>query len=64
MKRKTAAAVVTACLTIAGMGGFAAIPAAATITHPNNNGHPSTNPAGNCPPGQNKGATPGALNKC
>ena len=38
--------------------------ASAAITQPNNNGHPSTNPAGNCPAGQNKGDTPGALHKC
>jgi hypothetical protein len=38
--------------------------ASAAITTPNNNGHPSTNPAGNCPGGFNKGDTPGALNKC
>ena len=38
--------------------------ASAAITQPSNNGHPSTNPSGNCPTGQNKGATPGALNKC
>jgi hypothetical protein len=41
-----------------------AMPAFAAINHPNNNGHPSTNPAGKCPAGQNKGATPGALHKC
>jgi hypothetical protein len=41
-------------------------PAAATaaITESTNNGHPNTNPAGNCPTGQNKDATPGALHKC
>jgi hypothetical protein len=39
-------------------------PASAAITQPSNNGHPSTNPAGNCPGGFNKGDTPGALNKC
>ena len=38
--------------------------ASAAIDHPGNNGHPSTNPAGHCPPGQNQGATPGALHKC
>jgi hypothetical protein len=38
--------------------------AGAAITTSTNNGHPSTNPAGNCPSGQNKDATPGALNKC
>jgi hypothetical protein len=39
-------------------------PAYAAITQSTNNGHPNTNPSGNCPTGQNKGATPGALNKC
>ena len=34
------------------------------ITQSSNNGHPNTNPAGNCPSGQNKGDTPGALHKC
>ena len=38
--------------------------ASAAITPSTNNGHPNTNPAGNCPTGQNKDATPGALNKC
>jgi hypothetical protein len=38
--------------------------ASAAITQSSNNGHPNTNPAGNCPAGQNQGATPGALNKC
>ena len=39
-------------------------PAAAAITESSNNGHPNTNPTGKCPTGQNKDATPGALNKC
>jgi hypothetical protein len=39
-------------------------PAAAAITESTNNGHPNTNPSGSCPGGHNKGATPGALNKC
>jgi hypothetical protein len=38
--------------------------ASAAITESTNNGHPNTNPAENCPNGQNKGATPGALHKC
>jgi hypothetical protein len=38
--------------------------ASAAITESTNNGHPSTNKPGNCPAGQNKDATPGALNKC
>ena len=38
--------------------------ASAAITQSSNNGHPNTNPSGNCPGGHNKGATPGALNKC
>jgi hypothetical protein len=38
--------------------------ASAAITQSTNNGHPNTNPSGNCPAGQNKDATPGALNKC
>jgi hypothetical protein len=41
-----------------------AAPAFAAITQSSNNGHPNTNPAGNCPTGQNQGATPGALKKC
>jgi hypothetical protein len=38
--------------------------ASAAITQSTNNGHPNTNPAGNCPTGQNQGATNGALQKC
>lgn len=38
--------------------------ASAAITDPNDNGHPSTNPTGKCPTGQNKDATPGAQHKC
>jgi hypothetical protein len=38
--------------------------ASAAITQSTNNGHPNTNPTGKCPPGQNQGATPGALQKC
>ena len=38
--------------------------ASAAITPAPNPGHPATNPAGNCPPGQNSGATNGALQKC
>jgi hypothetical protein len=38
--------------------------ASAAITESTNNGHPNTNPAEKCPTGQNKGATPGALQKC
>jgi hypothetical protein len=38
--------------------------AGAAITESTNNGHPNTNPSGNCPAGQNKDATPGALHKC
>jgi hypothetical protein len=38
--------------------------ASAAITQSSNNGHPNTNPSSKCPAGQNKGATPGALNKC
>jgi hypothetical protein len=38
--------------------------ASAAITQSTNNGHPSTNPSGNCPGGQNKDATQGAMNKC
>ena len=49
---------------LAVLGASAAPVASAAITESNNNGHPNTNPAGNCPAGQNKGATPGALNKC
>ena len=38
--------------------------AGAAITESNDRGHPNTNPSGGCPGGHNKGATPGALNKC
>ena len=38
--------------------------ASAAITPAPNPGHPATNPAGNCPTGQNSGATNGALQKC
>ena len=38
--------------------------ASGAITPSDNNGHPNTNPSGNCPTGQNKDATNGALNKC
>jgi hypothetical protein len=48
----------------AALGVWAAPVASAAITASNNNGHPNTNPAEKCPTGQNKGATPGALNKC
>jgi hypothetical protein len=48
----------------AALGAWAAPFASAAITESTNNGHPNTNPAENCPAGQNKGATPGALNKC
>jgi hypothetical protein len=41
-----------------------AAPAFAAITQSGNNGHPNTNPAGKCPIGQNRDATPGALKKC
>ena len=48
----------------AALGACAAPVASAAIEESANNGHPNKNPAGNCPTGQNKGATPGALNKC
>jgi hypothetical protein len=48
----------------AAFAASAAPAASAAITESTNNGHPNTNPAENCPAGQNKGATPGALNKC
>jgi hypothetical protein len=48
----------------AALGAATAPVASAAIEQSANNGHPNTNPAGNCPAGQNKGATPGALNKC
>jgi hypothetical protein len=56
---KKAAALVAAVMVLAGSGV-----ASAAITPSTNNGHPNTNPSGNCPTGQNKDATPGALNKC
>jgi hypothetical protein len=46
------------------LGAGSAPVASAAITQSTNNGHPNTNPAGNCPAGQNKEATPGALHKC
>jgi hypothetical protein len=57
MKRRIALLTTTAVLAVSGV-------ASAAITQSSNNGHPNTNPAGNCPTGQNQGATPGALNKC
>lgn len=57
MKKLVAALVAALALAAAGTAG-------AAIDVPNNNGHPSTNPTGKCPPGQNQDATPGALNKC
>ena len=57
MKRRIA--LLTTSLVLAASGV-----ASATITQSSNNGHPNTNPAGNCPAGQNKGDTPGALHKC
>jgi hypothetical protein len=52
-------AVLTSAMVLAGSGV-----ATAAITESSNRGHPNTNPSGNCPTGQNKDATPGALNKC
>jgi len=52
-------ALLAAAMTLAASGV-----ASAAITPSNNSGHPNTNPSGNCPTGQNKDATPGALNKC
>jgi hypothetical protein len=57
MKRRIALLATTGFLALSGV-------ASAAITQSYNNGHPNTNPAGNCPTGQNQGATPGALNKC
>ena len=48
----------------AALGASVAPAASAAIAESGNNGHPNTNPAENCPAGQNKGATPGALHKC
>jgi hypothetical protein len=56
---KKAAALLATAMALAGSGV-----ASAAITTSTNNGHPNTNPSGNCPTGQNKDATPGALNKC
>lgn len=55
---------IAGALSVAALAGGLAPAASAAINTPNNNGHPSTNPAGNCPAGQNKDDTPGALNKC
>ena len=57
MKRRIVVLSTTVVLAASGV-------ASAAITDPGNNGHPSTNPAGHCPPGQNQGDTPGALHKC
>ena len=56
--------VMAALFAFAALGVSTAPIASAAISEPNNNGHPSTNPAEKCPAGQNKDATPGALNKC
>jgi hypothetical protein len=55
MKRRIALLAASMVLAASGV-------ASAAITQSSNNGHPNANPAGNC--GQNKDATPGALNKC
>ena len=57
MKRRIAVLTTTMVLAASGV-------ASAAITQSSNNGHPNTNPVGHCPPGQNQGATPGALHKC
>jgi hypothetical protein len=62
-KTRTRAAVALTALSLGAMG-VVGPGAFASITTSSNNGHPSTNPTGKCPTGQNKGATPGALNKC
>jgi hypothetical protein len=56
---KSRIALLTATMVVAASGV-----ASAAITESANNGHPSTNPAGKCPTGQNREATPGALKKC
>jgi hypothetical protein len=56
--------VLAVALVMAAMLVVMAAPAFAAITQSTNNGHPNTNPAGNCPTGQNQDATPGALKKC
>jgi hypothetical protein len=57
--------VLTVALVMVAMVVATAMPAFAVITDPNDRGHPSTNPAGNCPVGQqDPDATPGALKKC
>lgn len=59
MAMKKSVALVAAVMVLGGSGV-----ANAAITTSTNNGHPNTNPSGNCPTGQNKDATNGALNKC
>jgi hypothetical protein len=54
--------VLTVALVLAALVVAMAMPAFAKITQSGNNGHPATNPAGNCP--QNQDLTPGAANKC
>jgi hypothetical protein len=56
--------VLAVALVMAAMLVATAAPAFAAITESTNRGHPNTNPQEKCPPGQNQGATPGALNKC
>jgi hypothetical protein len=56
--------VLVVALVMAAMMVVMAAPAFAAITQSGNSGHPNTNPSGGCPTGQNKDATPGALNKC
>ena len=52
----TLAAMLVVALTVT------AAPSFAQITQSTNNGHPDTNPAGNCP--QNQDLNPGAAKKC
>jgi hypothetical protein len=56
--------VLTVALVMAALMVATVAPAFAAITQSGNNGHPNTNPAGKCPIGQNRDATPGALKKC
>jgi hypothetical protein len=56
--RKRIAVVATAmALAVSGV-------ASAAITDKPGRGNPATNPAGKCPPGQNKVTSPGGIKKC
>ena len=66
-------AILMACLFTVAVLVVMTAPAFAKITKTNGGGHtpsgeakgiPAKNPAGKCPPGQNKNLSPGGLKKC